>query len=71
MSNIQLILGYLLMPVVYLMGVEWQDCALVGQLIGTKTIVNEFVAYMKLGVLINNRENGLLPAISVSGIQCV
>ena len=31
-----------------MMGVPWDDCEKVGDLIGTKTIINEFVAYMKL-----------------------
>lgn len=30
------------------MGVEWDDCEKVGQLIGIKTIVNEFVAFEKM-----------------------
>lgn len=31
------------------MGVPWEDCEDVGMLIGLKTVVNEFVAYQKLG----------------------
>jgi len=33
------------------MGVEWQECEAVAQLIGLKTIVNEFLAYEQLGKL--------------------
>jgi hypothetical protein len=33
------------------MGVPWQDAMLVGQLMGEKTILNEFVAYPHLGKL--------------------
>jgi len=33
------------------MGVEWQECEAVAQLIGLKTTVNEFVAYEQLGKL--------------------
>ena len=36
------------MPLAWLMGVPWEDCYYVGQLIGTKTIVNEFVGYKQL-----------------------
>jgi pyrimidine nucleoside transport protein len=35
------------------MGVDWSECELVAKLVGVKTIVNEFIAYQKLGVLIN------------------
>ena len=37
------------MPVSYVMGVEWTECELVGKLIGIKTVVNEFIAYQRLG----------------------
>ncbi len=43
--------GYLLSPVAFLMGVEWQDCMYFGQLLGEKTIVNEFIAYPHLGII--------------------
>ena len=33
------------------MGVQWSECYLVGELIGLKTIVNEFVAYTELAKL--------------------
>lgn len=44
------------MPLAWLMGVPWQDCYLVGQLIGTKTIVNEFVGYLKLSEYIKKKQ---------------
>ena len=34
------------------MGVDWKECHLVGTLIGIKTIANEFIAYRRLGLLI-------------------
>lgn len=40
-----------LIPLAWVMGVEWQECEAVAQLIGLKTIVNEFVAYEQLGKL--------------------
>ncbi len=39
------ILGQLLRPIAWLLGVPWQDTAYVGGLIGLKTALNEFVAY--------------------------
>jgi len=38
-------------PLAWVMGVEWQECEAVAQLIGLKTIVNEFLAYEQLGKL--------------------
>jgi CNT family concentrative nucleoside transporter len=36
------------------MGVPWADCAQVGALLGKKTILNEFIAYVDLGNLIKS-----------------
>lgn len=47
------------MPFAYMMGVEWDDAFKVGQLLGVKTFLNEFVAYEKLAVLIKNRKENL------------
>jgi CNT family concentrative nucleoside transporter len=41
--------GYILSPFSWLLGVEWQDCMYFGQLLGEKTILNEFIAYPHLG----------------------
>jgi CNT family concentrative nucleoside transporter len=49
--SLQFILGYALKPLAWLMGTSWEDAALVGQLLGEKTILNEFVAYVSLGKL--------------------
>jgi nucleoside permease NupC len=34
-----------MMPLVFLMGVPWEDCKIVGEVVGLKTVVNEFVGY--------------------------
>jgi CNT family concentrative nucleoside transporter len=47
--TLQFILGYTFSPIVWLMGVTWDDAVLVGQLLGEKTILNEFYAYKTLG----------------------
>ncbi|MGM0479449.1 MAG: NupC/NupG family nucleoside CNT transporter [Bacteroidota bacterium] len=49
--SFQYILGNLLSPIAWLMGVPWQDTLIIGQLLGEKTIINEFVAYPHLGEL--------------------
>jgi CNT family concentrative nucleoside transporter len=44
-------LGWLFAPVVWLIGVPWADAATAGSLMGTKTILNEFIAYLNLAAL--------------------
>ena len=46
--TLQSILGVLLSPLAFLMGVPWSEAREVGSLIGVKTILNEFVAYEQL-----------------------
>jgi CNT family concentrative nucleoside transporter len=45
--SLEAILGTLLRPLAFVMGVPWQDTQYVGGLIGIKTVVNEFVAYSR------------------------
>ena len=51
--TMQRVLGWLLAPLAWLMGVPWQDAAQVGALLGVKTVLNEFLAYQELGRLIH------------------
>ncbi|MGR5146904.1 NupC/NupG family nucleoside CNT transporter [Photobacterium alginatilyticum] len=44
--SLELILGWLLAPLAFLIGVPWEEATLAGSFIGQKTIVNEFVAYV-------------------------
>jgi CNT family concentrative nucleoside transporter len=47
--SLQMLLGYLFSPVAWLIGVNSSEMIAVGQLLGEKTILNEFVAYMTFG----------------------
>jgi CNT family concentrative nucleoside transporter len=47
--SLQGVLGFLLRPLAWVMGVPWHDTAYVGGLIGIKTTLNEFVAYAQFG----------------------
>ena len=38
------------------MGVDLENCRKVAELVGIKTILNEFVAYQRLGVILENRD---------------
>lgn len=44
----QLIVGKVLIPVSYTIGVPWEEAEMVGRLIGVKTMVNEFVAFQEM-----------------------
>jgi CNT family concentrative nucleoside transporter len=50
--NMYLILGYLLSPLAWIIGVPWSDAINVGSLIGEKVVINEFIAYLDLGSMI-------------------
>jgi len=50
--TLELILGYALSPLAWVIGVPWHDAINVGSLIGQKIVLNEFIAYLKLSELI-------------------
>tara|TARA_B100002051_G_scaffold34876_1_gene28181 strand:+ start:16781 stop:18457 length:1677 start_codon:yes stop_codon:yes gene_type:complete len=54
--SFNMILGYVGAPIAWLMGVCKEDMFLVGQLLGEKTVLNEFVAYVSLGEMKNAGE---------------
>ena len=47
--SLSIILGYLLAPLAWIIGVPWGEATVVGGLIGEKIVINEFVAYLHLG----------------------
>ncbi len=52
--SLEMILGYIFSPVAWLIGVSKQDMLAVGQLLGEKTVLNEFIAYQSLGKMKHN-----------------
>ena len=60
--SFECILGYLGRPLVWIMGVSWEDSIYVGELLGIKTVLNEFVAYPRLGEM---KATGLISERSV------
>jgi concentrative nucleoside transporter, CNT family len=50
--SLEAILGAVLAPLAWMMGVPWADAPTVGSLMGIKTVVNEFVAYLQLSALL-------------------
>lgn len=49
--TLQRILGYIMAPVAWLMGVPWNEALTAGSLLGVKTILNEFIAYQQFAGL--------------------
>ena len=49
--SLQRILGWIFAPIVWLMGVPWEESIEAGKLLGIKTALNEFVAYAQLAAI--------------------
>jgi CNT family concentrative nucleoside transporter len=49
--SLQRLLGYLMAPVCWLMGLPWPQAITAGSLMGTKTVLNELIAYVDLSKL--------------------
>jgi CNT family concentrative nucleoside transporter len=49
--SLQQIFGWAFAPAAWSMGVPWRDAAAIGNLLGTRMVLNEFVAYSQLGPL--------------------
>jgi CNT family concentrative nucleoside transporter len=63
-------LSFIMFPVAWLMGIPWADCGQVGALLGKKTILNEFIAYLDLGELIKKQEISQRSAIITTYALC-
>lgn len=50
--SLQMLLGYLLSPIAWVIGVPWGDAVNIGSLIGQKVVLNEFIAYLELSKMI-------------------
>ncbi len=49
--TLERLFGYGMAPVVWLIGIPWPEALTAGSLMGTKTVMNEFLAYLQLGSL--------------------
>jgi CNT family concentrative nucleoside transporter len=52
--NLETIFGYIGAPLAFVLGTPAEDAVAVGQLLGTKTVVNEFVAYLQLNSMMQD-----------------
>jgi CNT family concentrative nucleoside transporter len=49
--TLQRVLGYVMAPIAWLMGIPWSEAGTAGSLLGTKVVLNEFLAYLDLSSL--------------------
>lgn len=49
--SLQRLFGWLFAPLAWLLGIPWSECSAAGQLLGTKAVINELVAYMDMTTL--------------------
>jgi concentrative nucleoside transporter, CNT family len=55
-TPLQLVLGWVNAPFAWLMGVPWEDCRVVGGILGERIVLNEFIGYLSL-----SKATGLQP----------
>ena len=55
--TIESLLGWILAPIAFIVGVPWVDAVNMGSLLGTKVVLNEFVAYLQMAEMV---EQGVL-----------
>ncbi len=60
-TSMEQVLGWAFAPLAFIMGVPWADAVTIGNLLGQKTILNEFVAYFSLSNILQTGEPALHP----------
>ncbi|HKM67715.1 MAG TPA: nucleoside transporter C-terminal domain-containing protein [Candidatus Acidoferrum sp.] len=50
-DSMQTLFGWIFSPVAWLIGIPWHDAAKIGNLLGTRMVINEFVAFGQLGTM--------------------
>jgi concentrative nucleoside transporter, CNT family len=50
--TIETLLGWIIAPFAFIIGIPWEDAVSVGSLLGTKVVLNEFVAYLQMADLV-------------------
>ena len=71
--SLETILSYVFAPMGYLMGLEGKEVLTAGELLGSKLILNEFVAFGKLGPMLASmtERTGMMLAVSLAGFANV
>ncbi|HUK11878.1 MAG TPA: NupC/NupG family nucleoside CNT transporter [Thermoanaerobaculaceae bacterium] len=66
--SLEWLFARLLAPVAWLIGVPWAECGSVGVLLGKKTVLNEFIAYLDLKTLLDNAKAVASGAATAAGL---
>ena len=62
-SSLDIMLGWIFRPIAWAMGVSWKDSLTVGNLLGTRMVLNEFVAFAKLGEIVKAHPVGMVGSL--------
>ena len=68
--SLEMIFGYLFAPIAWLIGIPFEDILLAGQLLGEKTVANEFIAYESLGEMIKQSSISKKTSIMATYFLC-
>src|ERR1700722_9343025 len=55
-SSLEAIFGYIFAPIAWVIGIPWQDCHSIGNLLGLRMVTNELAAFQRLGPMKEARE---------------
>ena len=58
-TSLEIILGYIFMPLAFLMGAPWSESKILGSLLGQKIVLTELIAYMNLSAMEIGGANGI------------
>jgi len=58
-TSLEIILGYIFMPLAFLMGAPWSEAGILGSLLGQKLVLTELIAYMNLSAMEVGGVNGI------------
>ena len=68
--SLEMIFGYIFAPIAWFIGIPFEDILLAGQLLGEKTVANEFIAYESLGKMIENNQISEKTSIMATYFLC-
>ena len=69
--SFEFVCSFVFMPFAVVMGVPWDDVFVVGELLGINTFVSTFIAYQRLTVYRNNRNNQTLTGYQAPGFTTI
>ena len=69
--TMQQALGHLMAPLAWLAGVSWHDAPAVGSLLGVKTVLNEFLAYLEMSKQFHDNVNFISPRSALIAVYAL